>query len=315
MADIYMHHRFAEMFCKEHPKLIKDYVLLGSQGPDPLYYLVFHRAFKHARMLGDRLHDTNINTLFVTMTNYVKQHYSDILYSYYVGFLLHFSVDTNIHPYVYHHVGVYDKNDASTKHMRGLHLRFERRIDACLIEEDTDQKAHRYPLRQAFPVKRIPKTISDLYEVVIYETLKYPGGGALFAKGYRRMRWVVKHFFTDRFGLKKLLFKGFDRFNKHNDLFFKDFSFYKLPLTDFDYLNRNRRTWYHPITNHPSHKTVDDCYLDAYQDAVHLVKKTASYIFDDQAIDFEALFENRSFNSGINADDSRPMLYFSLFTE
>ncbi len=315
MADIYMHQRLAKEFSQAQSDLLEPYVMLGSQGPDPLYYLVFNQYFKHARMLGDRLHDTNINTLFVTMTNYVKQHYSERLYSFYVGFLLHFALDTNIHPYVYHHVGVYDANDKKTFKMRGLHLRFERRIDACLIEEDTEKKAHLYRLASALPLKRVPKEIADMMETVIYETLHISGGGALFAKSYRRMKWVVRHMIKDRTGIKRYLFKFFDRFNKTRDLFFIDFSFRKLPLKGYDYLNRNRKTWYHPVTNHPSHKTVDDCYLDAYQDAVRYVNTVSKYIKEDIVFDFDKLFKNRSFNSGIDADDSRPMQYISLFTE
>ncbi len=315
MADIYMHKRLAHEFVRAYPTLKEDYVLCGSQGPDPYYYMVFSNQFTQARQIGDRLHDTNINTSFNAMINYVKTHYSDELYSYLVGYILHFVLDVNVHPYVYYHVGKYHKTKQKTAPMRGLHLRFERRIDACLIQEDTKKKPHAYKLEQALPFKHLPNSVASMMEHVVYETLDIARAGRLFQMSYRSMRRVIKRLVNDRFGFKLPILKMLDWFNRDRALFFRDMTFRKLSLDDFDYLNRDHRTWHHPITNAPSHKSVDDLYLDAYLEAEHIVKEVNRYLFDDEPIDFNALFKNRSFNSAMDADDERTMKYFHLFTD
>ncbi len=313
MADIYMHERLAKEVMKarkitEHTALF----LLGSQGPDPFYYVVFSEDFKPAREIGDRLHDTNINRLLTRMTNYVKDHYSDALYAYYQGFLLHFALDTNIHPYVYHHVGVFDSEDSSTQAMRGLHLKFERSIDKILVEEDHRKKAHRYAWINGVPKVSAKKDLENLYEHVVFETLNVANGGKLFLRGVKGMRRVIKLFMKDRFGFKKWIYRLIDKRSTSQDLFYEDMSLYG-DVEAYDFLNREHRSWRHPITNEPSQKSVDDLYLDAYEDALKYLAATESYIKNGQSLDFNVLFGNRSFNSGIDCEDPRSMQYFSLY--
>ncbi|MFU8786181.1 MAG: zinc dependent phospholipase C family protein [Candidatus Izemoplasmataceae bacterium] len=315
MPDIYMHNRFAKDLLKNlKTPLNNDLVRIGSQGPDPYYYLVFSNQKNHARHIGDRLHDTNVQTLLVTMTNYVKKHYSKDLYSYYVGFLMHFALDANVHPYVYHHVGIYDENNPSNQDNKGLHLRFERSIDTMLIQEDTKRCAYYYKITEALPLKKLPKIISDFYEYSVSEALNIYDAGELFLRSYKKMRFVLKRFVYDRTGVKYKLLNFLDRKKPVDDLFYKDLSFRNRDLS-YDFLNRDHQTWYHPVTKHPSKKSVDDLYADALFDAERFIKQTALYIFEDQPIDFNHLFKNRSFNSGVSCDDERPMQFFQIYTE
>ncbi|WP_343089445.1 zinc dependent phospholipase C family protein, partial [Methanocalculus natronophilus] len=83
-----------------------------------------------------KLHDEKTKEFLTSMVKYVKTHYSKSLHAFLMGYILHYTLDVKIHPYVYHHVGVFDKNDPKTYNQRGLHLKFERRMDKCLIEKD-----------------------------------------------------------------------------------------------------------------------------------------------------------------------------------
>ncbi len=314
MADIYMHERLAEKVIKARGlQAFSKEIKLGSQGPDPLYYLVFSKDFKAAREVGDRLHDTRVNVLFKQLINYLKDHDSAALYAYVQGFFLHFALDTAIHPYVYHHVGVYRENDPKTDPMRGLHLKFERSIDKVLILEDHGVSAHRYNWLSGVPKVAIKDQLIDLYDVLVKATLGMDNGGVYFWRGVKGMRNVIRVFMNDRFGVKKKLYRWLDQRSHKQDLFYQDMSLYG-PVLNYDFLNRGHKVWHHPVTNAPSTESVDALFQKAFDDAMIYLDFLERCIKTGQSCDVEALIKNRSFNSGIDCEDLRPMQYFNLFT-
>ena len=313
MADIYMHERLAEAVMKK--RSIKEYQAefkLGSQGPDPLYYVIFSKDFKFARSIGDRLHDTKTNHLFDSMVEHLKKNYSDALYAYIQGFFLHFALDTRIHPYVYHHVGVYNPEDASTHAMRGLHLKFERSIDKQLIFEDYHQKAVHYNWLRGVPKIKSKEALINLYDDVVKNTLGIEHAGRLYWRGVKGMRRTIRWFMKDRFGLKKKLYRMFDKRYQTQDIFYQDMSLYGDNLA-FDFLNREQRTWFHPITNESSNDSVDQLFTSALKDAMDYLDILEHCLKSGQSFDSDNVIKNRSFNSGIDCDDQRPMRFFNLF--
>lgn len=82
----------------------EDAVLLGAQGPDIFF---FHRIFpwmagKSLMKYGSMIHRSKPEILFENMREYCKiSYYPDIAKSYAYGFILHYSLDRNCHPYVY----------------------------------------------------------------------------------------------------------------------------------------------------------------------------------------------------------------------
>lgn len=315
MADIYLHYKLAkEVLTQEGYAYEPEAFITGAQGPDPYYYHVLGSLSQRARFIGDRLHDTRINIMFAAAIDYVQRHPSPWLEAYVAGFLCHYALDRHLHPYVYHHVGIYDEKHPETTAMRGLHLKFERAIDKLLIAEDTGQVAYRYPVNQALPIRRLPETLKAFYDHVVHFTLTIEDGGALFIKGHTMMRRIMRHVIRDRTGLKRRLYRFFDRKDSTRDLFLEDLSF-RTPPPAFDVLNRSHATWYHPVTGAPSSKSVDDLYLDAYVMTCALIKTVGPALKNGQTVAIENVFENRSFNSGVDCEDSRTMRYFRLFTE
>ncbi|MFW5842079.1 MAG: hypothetical protein ACOCU2_02185 [Bacillota bacterium] len=311
MPDIYMHKRLADDIMKTRDTLDRDMFLIGAQGADPFYY------GKHplSRTLGNDFHDKQIRTGFTLMTNYVKANYSDALYSFYLGFILHATLDQHIHPYIYHHVGKYNPFDDTTRDVRGLHMRFERSIDALLIKEDTGKSARSYPLKDALPLKRVPKALLQMIDHLVYELFQINEGGILYQDGYMRMRHLIKYFMKDRTGLKTLIYKGLDHFNHTHDYFYQDLTFNRLPKEPFDYLNRNHTPWHHPITNQPSYKSIDDLYLDALLESEKIISAVDQYIKEDTQINFHDTFKNHSLNTGLDETVPHKMPYLNIYTK
>jgi len=312
MADIYLHSRLSEEVIKELPyDFNQKIVFLGAQGPDPLYYNAMSKDHKIYRFYADRMHDTDTQQLFLRMIESVKKNYNQTTYSFLVGFISHYALDVSIHPYVYHNVGVYSKSDPTTKDVRGLHLKFERSIDCVVIKDETGKKAHKLQLKNKyFPLKMVPLDIINIMNDVLQDVYNKQHGGVMYLMAVNKMYKNVKHFITDRSGIKKVLLSFFDLFHQ-GDLFFKDLSFYN-HVEHYDFVNKNKKTWYHPVTNEPSNKDVYEIFNDAKIFALELINATNKYL-DNEDIDLTKYFTNLSFNTGIDCNDEREMKYFNIY--
>ena len=244
MADIYLHCRIAEDITKDmdYP-FVRELIYIGAQGPDPLYYVQFGKDAKEYRYYADRMHDTNTRMLLTNIVHYVKRHLTEESYSFLVGFLCHYALDVKIHPYVYYNVGVYDKNKPETAQYKGLHLKFERAIDACLIEQEQATKAHKFPLLKTyFPSYNVPEMVNSIIGHALKQTYGKDNGTYMYQKSVKSMQFNLKHVVQDRFGIKKQLYKLIDLFNKDTDLFYQDLSFYK-HIETYDFLNKEKYEW------------------------------------------------------------------------
>lgn len=313
MADIYSHSRLSEeVISKLDYQFDKNIVFLGAQGPDPMYYNVGSKDSKDYRYYADRMHDTNTQLLFKNMVTYVKNHNTKETYSFLVGFICHYALDVKIHPYVYHNVGVYKKDDPSTHSYRGLHLKFERSIDAVIISKEQKIKPNKLKFHKLyFPVKDLPESIQNIMEHVLKQTYGKDNGGEMFKIATAKMYNNTKKIIRDRFGLKKQVYRLMDLFT-HQDMFYKDLSFYK-HIENYDFTNEKKATWYHPITNEPHTESVEELFNQAKVFALSLIKSVNKYIFDDKIVNLDDVFTNLSFNSGLNCDLHDEMKHFNIY--
>lgn len=313
MPDLYSHTEVAKkVISKIDYDFNKDLVYVAAQGPDPMYYNVFNKESKEYRYYADRMHDTNTGMLLTHMTQYVKRHPSVDNYSFLIGFITHYALDVTIHPYVYYNVGDYKESDPSTHHTRGLHLKFERSIDAVLIEEDTKKKAHKITLHKShFPLKELPTEVSKIMGYALKQTYGKDNGDYMFKLAVSKMYNNIKYMTKDRFGLKKLIFRFLDLFH-NNNLFYQDVSLYK-HIEDYDYLNKQKNTWHHPVTNEPSNQSIYDLQKQGIVFAEKIIKQVNNYIFKDKAVNFEDVFTNLSFNTGRDCTHGQVIKYYKAY--
>lgn len=313
MADLYLHSRLSEEVLKELPyELDKGLVFLGAQGPDPLYYNITKKDGKESRYYADRMHDTNTQMLFKNMITFIKNNNTAETFSHLVGFICHYALDVKIHPYVYYNVGVYNKDKPDTHQYRGLHLKFERSIDAVKIKEELQISPNKLKIHKTyFPVKDAPEDIVKVFEHVLKQTYGKDNGGRLYQIGTKKMYSNTKNIIHDRFGFKKLLLKALGLFS-NADMFLSDLSFHS-HIEDYDFLNKEKKTWHHPITNEAHNESVDELFNQAKVFALDLIKKVREYIVEDKNIDLDKVFTNLSFNSGIDCNIHEPMKYFDNY--
>ncbi|MCF7926025.1 MAG: zinc dependent phospholipase C family protein [Candidatus Izimaplasma sp.] len=315
MPDIYMHLRLAEEVKKTFNKEIKSYpYYLGAQGPDPLYYNIFSKTHQTERHIADRLHDTDTQAMFIFMLNYTKKHYSESLYAYLIGFICHYALDVKVHPYVYNNVGIYDETNKETDIYRGLHLKFERAMDAALIQKEQNIAPARFNFTKRYITKNIvPPGVSNLYKDLILEKFNNPNGDIYFKHAVKKMVKNMKYFIPDRFGIKKLLYKFIDLFHQQ-DMFIQDISFFNHGL-NVDVLNTQKAQWYNPTTNTPHTESVLELFNQAKSFALTLIQETDRFLTNTDTVKLEDVFTNLSFNSGVKCNTLNKMQYFNIFTK
>lgn len=314
MADIYMHSKIAEeVTSKIDYDFNQKIVFMAAQGPDLLYYNFFSKKHKEYRKCADEMHRKDTDKFFINMVEYVKKNLNKDTYSFLAGFICHYALDVKIHPYVYHNVGVYDKSDPKTHSYRGLHLKFERSIDALLIEKDLGIKHSKIKLyKKYYPLRFSPLSTMKIMDHVLKETYGVEHGGVMYLISSEAMYKNLKYFVKDPHGLKKLIFKFIDLFNKKHDMFYKDIPFYK-HLEKYDFHNLEKRPWNHPVTNEEYNYSVIDLYDQAVSLASNIIEEVSLYLFDDKTIDLNKIFLNLSYNAGINCDQPEPMKYFNIY--
>lgn len=313
MADLYLHIRLAEEVIKDIKyDFDKSLVYMGAQGPDPLYYNVSKKDGKEYRRTADLMHDKNTQMLFKNMVTHVKNNLTQATYSHLVGFIAHHALDVLIHPYVYYNVGIHKTDDPSTQKYRGMHLKFERSIDAVMIEKEKNIKANKLKFHQLYLTRKaVPLEVMNTMNHVLKQAYGIDHGGVMYLIGFNKMHSNVKRFVYDPFGLKKQILKIADPFT-NTGLFPSDLSMYK-HIENYDFLNESKKTWYHPMTNEPHNDSVLELFEQARVFAHSMIENVRKYIFDDKNIDLDTVFTNLSFNTGLNCDLCEDMQYFNLY--
>lgn len=117
-------------------KMHENVVFIGAQGPDIFF---FHRALpwqkgKPLRKLGSSLHRAKPALLLDRLYEYCNtSSQPDIAKSYAFGFILHYALDRNCHPYVYYLQNkITEKNKAF--HPNSAHNIIEHSIDSIMLK-------------------------------------------------------------------------------------------------------------------------------------------------------------------------------------
>jgi len=313
MADIYLHSKLSEQVIKDVPRpLNQSIVFVGAQGPDPMYYNVSKKDAAESRYTADRMHDTNTRLLFKNMVPYVKTHLTEETYSFLIGFICHYALDVSIHPYVYYNAGIYQKTIPETHQYRGLHLKFERSMDAVMIQKDFGIPSRKLRLtRKYFAKTELTDDVCKIMDHTLKNTYGKDNGGYLYGVGVKKMYKNVKNLVTDRFGFKKLILRMMNLFTK-SEMILKDLSFFN-HVENYDFLNEQKNTWYHPTTNTPSTESVEDLFEKARVFALNIIKEVDAYLNDTKTIDLDQVFMNLSYNSGLDCDLHVEMKHFNNY--
>lgn len=290
------HYIFAEEMM-ERLKEIADFkinenaVFIGAQGPDIFF---FHRVFpwqkgKPLRKLGSSLHREKPGILLNKLFDYCHTSKSSIAKSYAFGFILHYALDRNCHPYVY-----FLQNKITQRktdfNPHSAHNIIELSLDSLMLSLHLDiEKPTQFETEQTIKIKENElEEISDEIAFLADISNKEAKTAILDMKYMQRL-------LLDKNEKKKTITA---RLEKIASPFTKNFLLSSYFRTDDlekakKYANIYNGKWKSPFCEKSSKKSFFDLYEKAKDDAQALLIKWQS------GADGEEITNNLSFLTGV----------------
>lgn len=297
----------------------RDLFLIGLQGPDPIYY---HHLRKkdHKAYVASKMHTEKTGDFLVSALCQIKKYELNSPefcqgLSYLSGFICHYILDSMAHPYIYYLGGRYVEDAPDTRKYMGLHKKVELAIDTILYQERFATKSSHFKIHKNILKNiSIPKCILTMFDETLFLNYGINGGGTIFKESYDDIRTYYKMTY-DRFGTKKAMASLVTPLlPKSTTPLVSTFSYYNCLNEDFDYMNKNKRVWLHPVTGNVYTFSFYDILRNANKKSTSLLQ--AAYDFATSQIsaeDFRMLLPNISYLTGLPTDDTRPMKYISNY--
>ena len=165
MPGIVMHHHFGRVVFSALNDEVKrkiyniDLYDYATSGPDAFIYNNFlnSKLQKESKSFSKLMHRTHTKDFISKMIEVSRVDFN--MFNYLCGFITHYFLDTYTNPYIYHKVGIYEKDDIETLEYRGLHMRLERAMDCYVIENYYEGKPHKFNIkRKILKLKKINKS-------------------------------------------------------------------------------------------------------------------------------------------------------------
>ena len=300
-----------------HLKENRDLFLIGLQGPDPIYYHHLRRKDNKA-YIASKMHTEKTGDFLISALCHLKKYdisskeFSQGL-SYLSGFICHYILDSIAHPYIFYMSGRYLEDVPETHKYLGLHKKLELAIDTILCEEHFSVKSCNFKVHKNI-LKNIdmPECITTMFDEILFLNYGITGGGKIFKDAYEDIRTYYKMTY-DRFGTKKAVASLVSPLlPRSTSSVVNSFSYFNCLNPDFDYMNRSKRVWLHPVTGNVYTFSFYDLLRNANKKSTSLLQAAYDFAFSEiSAEEFRALLPNISYLTGLSTDDTRPMKYFS----
>lgn len=208
MADFWTHYYCGKKLLNYHPDLIENNKIfyLGCQGPDIFFYKRYavHTTPKN---LGELIHNNYTRDVFKEAFLYLKHNFSEAAVSYVIGWVLHYILDKNIHPYI----------DSKTQ---WNHKRLEANIDTYIIDKYLNKPIFRMDSKGILKVTKDHDDIIALYQTVGKQVFNFSLSKGDYIKSLKHFS-VFHKIFNQKNKIKRwlILFVG-KLFGKNLSIFF-----------------------------------------------------------------------------------------------
>lgn len=284
-----------------------------NQGFDILFF-----AGKKYKKIADEFHENKTQDFFINLVNYIRKHNlkgNPEIMSFLYGFICHYSLDTNIHPYVIYKAGFFDKKTNKPQKYKGTHSQMESYIDAYLINKNENIDPKTLDVGKfCFKYTKMSETLIEMINDVIYETYNYKNIGNKYQKGLKRMKFLYSLLRYDKRGKKKKFYMFLDKHFPSKKMKYEPISFdYKLNKNHY-YLNIDHRKWCHPSNKRETYTTsFDDIYNNALKTSIKLINVTNEVIYYNKtSLYLKKFFTNLSLLSGKECNDKKDFKYFEF---
>ena len=262
---------------------------LGSQGPDPFFYLAVHPTLHARTPLGSALHSTDPADLLAALSTCVTdvpERERPIARSWAAGFLCHYLLDRTVHPFVYAQEYAYcDAGIEGLTRENGseVHAVIESEIDEVVLFTKRGvtvdvYSPHREILRlDDYSLGVASRLVSRMMWTARREQLPLE----VYAAAVRSFRFV-QSVFDSPSGVKRSVLGSLEELVRPYS-FVRSMIHRPLAVTECDYDNHERAEWENPFTGERSEESFWDLYAAALDRAVASVGRLASGELDENA--------------------------------
>ena len=282
--------------------------------------LMFYNLFsifpgKNIRNLQSYFHQNQSQEFFINLLRYIKDNkITDIdVYSFLVGFICHYALDSTLHPYIIYRSGILKKHVKSTYKYNNIHAFMETFIDNDMIRRRERLNPYSFNICNfCFDISPFSTNLEKCIDYTFYNTFKFRDMGKIYYKSLKDMKLAIKFFRQDRYGIKKNIYKLVDTFTTKGTFRLEAIS-YHYPLDDkHDFLNSNHRSWRNPqVYEMSSTESFVDLYLKALKLGKVLICASFDYL-NNKDIDLEKIFTNLSYVTGLSCDNKKELKYFDF---
>ena len=239
-----------------------DYISLGTQGPDPLFYMgivPFHALHVPTALkkIGNRIHETDAKKYFSLL---IKQSYTIEDYaersrfqSFILGQFAHYLLDRETHPYVIYESG-FDEDGKLTGKYHYRHAHFEAEIDVSLARKNKMNYFLTNPEDVLNTNDERLKLIDRNFVPVLSEMFSEKLPKKMYSNAVRNMKATIK-FMNRHPGFKSRLAGK------------TSLGAMALPLKEEmgDVLNETRADWKDPVSGRVRNDSFGDLYNNAFR--------------------------------------------------
>ncbi len=306
---------------KKQQKLLNNYRQLyniGTQGPDVFFYYIPGLISKKTRELGTLMHKNHTGLFIRHQIQYVlsqKGEEQDAACSYLCGYLSHYALDCNAHPYIYYNTGFRKKGVKDLKYSVH-HRNFETAIDVLMLKLLTGQKPADKKLWELIKVNK--NEAASVVSMLSGSIKKAYNMDLSNRQVFNAIKYMIRltRILQSKHGRRKNLLALAENLTlgEHH---FSSLIHDQLIKDDYDYLNLAKKQWYHPSNKEEElTHSFPEMYNQSVTDAVDMIQALFSYMH--QTMSLEELLEiigNKSLASGINCDDDVEFKYYKIYKE
>lgn len=294
---------------KGNKNLIVDCDLVGiyAQNTDPFnFYSIYFPILKGSnkvRGYSHTLHTEKIDEFFSLLIDEIKfrKLTKDVeVMSFLYGMIMHYVLDSNIHPFVEYKCGSLEKKDKSTYKYNGKHHEMETFLDIyCLEKRGINPKKYKAH-KEIFKVDSFNDNLKDILDYTYKEIYGLDNYGKLYLKSIKDMKITFRLCRYDPFGVKNKAYFLFDLIKPKSILNAKFLSYGRKYKNGSYYLNNNHDKWFYPYDKNVTFNySFDDIYNNSINTCVDIIKKVNFYLYDNKNIDIHKLF-NLSYLTGLD---------------
>lgn len=294
---------------------LTQYKMFAQSMDSMMFYNIENiKPGKSLREFQYTFHSTKTKEFFITLVKYIKEKkiYNDNeVMTFLYGFICHYVLDSNVHPFVFYKTGYFNKKDKESYKYNNLHSFMETYLDNYLITKRISSTPYNFRIDNfCFDLKSFNDNLQECIDSVFEQVFNIKNMSKIYYISLKQMKGFLRRYRFDKLGLKKIGYKVIDYITPKSIFRFEALSYHYQPKDSEYYLNLKHSIWYNPCDkNIFSYESFDDLYKKSITETVKIIEKLDDY-FKGNNVSLNNIFTNKSYISGLGCDKNLTLKNF-----